>query len=383
MAHEGDRAGARAVFQQIIHYEPDNEDAWLWLAWLAEDKRQGLEYLREAEMLLPGSARIAEAMRWLGAGLPAADVVSDSEGSAREAETPIGRRRAPQSQASAQAGAAVEGALAAAALAGKGATEALSRLREKAARVRLPQGTFERLRGLAVPVISLLAIGALAVFVMLGIARARNQTPVVRALSLPTPIADATSTPTVKQMTDPLWTQVDVAFTRQDWRAAANALRRIREVDPYNDKARKSLAVAHYQQGLELIKLNRLDDAQVELDWAIRLDAGYEPLQQIRRQLKLYLDAVESYWAQDWATVVQKLEKVYSLDPGFRDTQAMLAQAYYEYGVEKQNAEVWEEAQTNFKRALELNPAMSEAQNRLQVVNDALIPPRRIEVDLS
>ena len=64
LARRGDRAGARAIFRSVIHNNPHQEDAWLWLAWVAEDRARSLGYLREAEALLPPSDRLRQAVAW-------------------------------------------------------------------------------------------------------------------------------------------------------------------------------------------------------------------------------------------------------------------------------------------------------------------------------
>ena len=63
LAHRGEKMEARALFREIIHSTPENEEAWLWLAWLSEDRRESRRLLIEAQAFLPDSARIAEALR--------------------------------------------------------------------------------------------------------------------------------------------------------------------------------------------------------------------------------------------------------------------------------------------------------------------------------
>ena len=95
------------------------------------------------------------------------------------------------------------------------------------------------------------------------------------------------------------------------------------------------------------------------------------------------MTGLEAYWAQDWRGVTESLAKVYERNPSFRDTSEMLAEAYLRVGMERQGSEVYDEARDAYKAALNINPDMEEAQTRLEVVMDILIPPKRIEVDLS
>ena len=95
------------------------------------------------------------------------------------------------------------------------------------------------------------------------------------------------------------------------------------------------------------------------------------------------MDGLAAYWGQDWRRATERLQKVYKLNPRFRDVEVMLGQAHFELGVERQEAEVWDEARDAFQASLDLLPEFEEAKTRLAQVMDILIPPKRIELDLS
>ncbi|MGC9360783.1 MAG: hypothetical protein ACP5G7_10505, partial [Anaerolineae bacterium] len=63
LARHGDRDTARAIFTRLIHRTPEDEQAWLWLAYVAETPEESLRYLREARAFLPESEGLAEAER--------------------------------------------------------------------------------------------------------------------------------------------------------------------------------------------------------------------------------------------------------------------------------------------------------------------------------
>jgi tetratricopeptide (TPR) repeat protein len=64
LARRGEQDAARALLKHVIHNDPENEDAWLWLAWVAESREDSLRLLQEAEALLPDSERIRDAISW-------------------------------------------------------------------------------------------------------------------------------------------------------------------------------------------------------------------------------------------------------------------------------------------------------------------------------
>lgn len=382
LARKGDRAGARTALRRVIHRDPYCEDAWLWLAWVAEDKAESLRYLEEAQRLLPESQRLLEALRWARRDTQPSAVPTTPAGPKKPAAA-IGARPAasgPRTPSSAPRTKRVSerartGASSAPGQVATGATRAREAVRAAS--------THPAFWHYLVPALSALATMAILAFVFMGLSRARQHSSVVRALELPTVAVSATSTPTIQQRTAPLWVQVDVAWTRADWDAATRALEQIRVIDPRNDEARKKLAEAYYEQGCKLIKANRLDDAGATLDRAIRVDASNERLQEVRRQLKMYLNGLDSYWAQDWQRVVDNLKVVHKVNPNFRDTHVMLGQAYYQLGILKQDAQIWDEARDSFVASLEFLPDSQDARKRLAVVQDVILPPRRIEASLS
>jgi tetratricopeptide (TPR) repeat protein len=370
LADEGNDAEARTIFRRIIRSTPDEEEAWLWLAWVAEDKEESLRVLQEAKAILPQSGRIAEGLRWVEQELhdERADAQQEADEAPREPAQPefsFSRVDDAARQAATTIG------------------RAFGRARERAADIRVPRIDTERLQRIVAPLLSSLLVLGIVALVLLGISRARQKDRVVQALELPTRVPNATATPSVEQRTRSLWIQVDVSWTKGEWDTVIESLERIRAVDPKNAEARRRLAEAHYNRGLQCIEDNDLEAARMELDEAIRLDAGSDDLQQTRRCLSRYAAGLAAYWERDWDRAVEKLHSAYKLDPGFRDVEVMLAKSHYELGVELQENEVWDEAAEAYERTVELAPELEDADARLQQVMDILIPPNRIEVDLS
>lgn len=369
LVRSGDRAGAREVFRALIQKNPYDEDAWLWLAWAAESKESALRCLEEARRLLPESTRVTEAMAWareqLAAEAPPAP--------AKEPPRPTAKVE-PLLNRLDGAARSVHGA----------AAQTLDDLKDRVAMaaplVRVPPA----LRGWAVSALSIAALGLIGFLIFLAVSQFRRNVPVVRALELPPPtVVEATPTPSVAQRTSALWTKVDVAWVRQDWETVVANLEQIRAIDPRNDEARQRLAEAYHQQGLVFIAQNDLDAATEALNKAIRLDASSPNLQKTHSDLQLYRQALDAYWAKDWAKAVSLLQEVYQTAPAFRDTRTLLGQAYCYLGVEMMQKDELESARNALRTSVELLPDWPEAQARLTEVENLITPPRRIEVDLS
>jgi tetratricopeptide (TPR) repeat protein len=375
LARQGDHDSARAVFRRLIHQDPHNEDAWLWLSWVSESRQESLRLLEEARALSPDSERIAEGIAWAREQLGI--TVEGANGRDRTAATPKPRsRRRKEAVARTKPAPSTRAA-------------ALPRQPEAQTASAPPKSYADELpssgtgtRRMAAMLSSGAAIAAMVLLMLLVITQSRQDPRVVQALELP-PAVEVTATPPASQRAQPLWVQVDVAYTRGDWNTAIDVLERIRQIDPQSAEARARLAEAHFNRGMRLIDANQLDAANQELDQAVRLDAGSHKLQQARRELRVYMEGLEAFWERDWPRAVETLQSIYTTNPEFRDTRTMLAQSYFELGISRQEARVWDEAKEAYQAAMELSGDMPEAQARLTQVLDEITPPRRIEVSLT
>lgn len=370
LAEQGEHAKAREIFRHIIRSTPDEEEAWLWLAWVAEDKNESLRILQEARIILPHSGRIEKGLHWV-----------EEELAGEQAD--IHREAEPESSDDLERESLLSGADEAAEKTVGGIKSAFEQVKAWIFAIRLPQIDTAHLRRLGLPLLSLLVLFGVVAVVWLGISRARQEDQMVQALELPTRIPDATATPSVGQRTRALWIQVDVAWTKGDWNTVIETLQSIRAVDPQSEEARDRLAEAYYNRGLRLIEDNDLQAARMDLDQAIRLNAESDNLQETRRRLSRYMDGLEAYWEQDWDRAIEKLNTVYAQDSDFRDVEAMLAKAYYNLGVEYQEEEIWDEALETYEKAMEFVSDVEDAEARVQEVMDILIPPDRIEVHIA
>jgi len=381
LAHGGERERAREAFRRVIQRNPEEELAWLWLARVSETSEDARRYLLEAQTILPSSVRIAEALR----------VASDATGSG---ETHTRRHRTYRVAAHRRLGAGLvslaEGLIQAGSRAGpllsawgRAIWHGTRWLVHRIAHLRIPEIHWGAVGRRALIVLAIASATVLSISIRGWALRAREQVATVLAEALPTVDPHVTPTQSVNQRLEPLWLEADSAITVANWEAAAEALQRIRDTDPGNIEARQKLAAVCYRQAEDLVAENALEEAQAMLDEAVRLDAACPGVAEERRVLNLYLDGLDAYWTRDWENAVAQLRKVQNLPPDFKDTRAMLGQAYYEVGVCLQADRQWFAAQESMERCLALLPDHEGASERLVELDRAITPPRRIEVSLS
>ena len=406
LARQGQRAEADALFRRAIQLAPENEDGWLWMAWLADGREDSLRYLREGLRFSPESPSLREGIAWVEAHRPASNPragelaeeatedrphrqtsqagpkVGDGVSSPRVKSTPRGARGHAASHPSAdtRAGRAQHVSSSPKRAGAPDASSARAR-----ARIQLPSMSpwFDRLKSVSVTAISVVAIVAVVGIVTLVARQAMDDTPMVAAMVLPTPILDATPTPGVEKLARPLWTKVEVAFAQEDWGAAITALDKIRELNPQDEQARERLSAALYQRALDSIAANELELAKRDLDRAVILDADSPNLQATRRDVELYRAAVEAYLEQDWAKAVFLLTDVYERTPTLRDTRSMLGQAHCHLAEEQLASDNLDEALTQATLCEQILEGDEEAAALVKRVTETIRPPRRIEISLS
>ena len=376
LAQRNERDTARAIFSRVIHVKPESEEAWLWLAWLADDKEGCLHLLREARQILPNSERIKDAIASVEGVATTRQAVTE----VKAADQPKPKTANKLTKTAKIRSAGTKPKPAPAQPAAKQTT-----MHNPVIPPLEPTAPTKSSHRWQLPAAGIFALGLVVLLTALGITGALNTTraPVVKAFVLPTAITDVTPTANPQELTTPLFTQVDSAWAVQDWALVIDLLEHIRLITPDNDRARQLLARAHYELGKQELLANELDQAQIDLDEAIRLDASDLQLHETRRALTLYLDGVRAFHLQNWVEVVRCLGKVQKMNAGFRDTEPMLAQGYLGVARLQQDKQDWYAAQQSLETALQLKSDFAEAQQALVEVKDAITPPRRIEVSLS
>jgi tetratricopeptide (TPR) repeat protein len=352
-ARAGRLQQARSHLRRVTAYDPQNEEAWLWLAGVADDPQETLACLAQALTINPRNEHAKAAIRWARAKLVEESRASsfyptDGVASPTVATTPsppVSRRAAPVS---------------------KGVS----------------------LRWTAGLLITSLLLGlvGLTLFTTVGAEAWRT------VAAAPTPTMNPTATPTQGERIAGLRPELDQAWQAEDWQRALEILGEIQAVDPGHEGLQQGLFTAHLLQGLELVEANQLEEAIVHFERALAIRPD-DPTAQSQRQAAIgYLAGMKSYRQADWDRAVEELTAVYNMDPNYKEVSSWLYSAHLNRGLAMQGQGQLTAAQGEYQRALEVMSDGEDAKIKLAEVTFLLTPPtptprpipnKRIEVDIS
>ncbi len=389
--HAGQRSEARRLFHQVLALDPDNVDAWIWLAYLAPSPRQSVAYLEQARALHPHSQRLREALAWAQSRLDPASLPGMAPAQAARRPVSPPRRTSPRQQHAGPQSPLPERPVPAVE---ELPSQRLARLAAKPRPQALPPRAMARPQGegrpalrtapfvfgTALVTLALLVLGAS--YLLQGWTPAPSATATPTVALAPTPMVDMGS----------LREQAGAAIGRQAWEEAIPLLEKMRQLSPDDDGVRQQLAVAHLRFGLQLVDLDRIDEAIAHYDAAIRFYANDVDLQTARRLAIGYRDGRQAVTDGRWDEAVELLEPVYQIAPGFRDAADLLFTVHLERAKKLESAQQLVAARDAYARAAALKPDSKEAQAKLAEITLILTPPtptpiprprKRIEVSVS
>ncbi|MGQ9681853.1 MAG: L,D-transpeptidase family protein [Anaerolineae bacterium] len=393
-ARAGQRGEARSLYRQVLTLDSENEDAWLWLGYLAPTPRQSLDYLQRALYYHPRSARARQAVAWaqqrlvrlegpdaLRTAAPApaprkpGRPTPPSKTAARPQPSPEPAAPTPP-RPSLHPSARAEGVVlpahppqaggsrgSRAADAKRPAPPKSERLGVEAKAHRRPPALFYV--SMAILIIALLATLGYSIWLRLG-------SP---PLLPPPPTAGPTPTATITSDMEILRQWAGDATSKQDWERAIQVLEQMREYAPDDDGLRQQLAVAHLRYGLQLVQVDRIEDAIIHYDAAIRFYANDMDLQTARRLAVGYRDGRLAYQEQRWGDAADLLAPVFKLAPDFRDTADMLYTSYMQQGQALETAPKLSAARDAYAEAVKVRPQDEEAHTKLARITAILTPP--------
>lgn len=346
-ARSGQRSEARRLYQAVLSLDPENEDAWLWLGYLAPTPRQSLDYLQRALYYHPRSARARQAVAWAQERLvrlegpealrhtapaPAVRKVAEPAKPAPPPPEPPARAEQPPP--------------------------------EKPIRPRRRPPAYFR--------ISMVILGlALAATLGYGLWLQMGSPALLPARPTPGPTPTATVTSDMELLRQ--W--AGEATNNQDWERAIAVLERMRELAPEDDGLRQQLAVAHLRYGLQLVQADRLADAIAHYDAAIRFYANDPDLQTARKLAVGYRDGRQALAESRWGDAAYLLAPVYKVAPDFRDVGDLLFTAYVEQGKALEAANKLTAARDAYANAVTVRPEDADIQARLARITAILTPP--------
>jgi len=344
-ARAGRLQQARSHLQRVTAHDPQNEEAWLWLAGVADDPQETLACLAQALDINPRNKHAKAAIRWARVKLVEERASSPSPKATTDPSL----------------------------LGNKQVTSASKRF------------SFRWAGGLLIATL-LLGLVGLTLFTTVGAEAWRT------VAAAPTPTMNPTATPTQGERIAGLRPELDQAWQAEDWQRALEILGEIQAVDPGHEGLQQGLFTAHLLQGLELVEANQLEEAIVHFERALAIRPD-DPTAQNQRQAAIgYLAGMKSYREADWDGAVEELTAVYNMDPNYKEVSSWLYSAHLNRGLAMQGQGQLKAAQGEYQRALEVKGDGEDAKIKLAEVTFLLTPPtptprpipnKRIEVDIS
>jgi len=358
-ARAGRLQQARSHLRRVTAYDPQNEEAWLWLAGVADDPQETLACLAQALTINPRNEHAKAAIRWARAKLVEQSRVlsfypTDVVASPTVATTP--------------------------------SPPVLRQAASVSKRVSL------RRAGVLLIATLLLGLVGLTLLTTVGAEAWRMASAAPTPTMNPTATPPPTATPTRGELIAGLRPELDQAWQAEDWQQALKVLEQVQAVDPGHEGLQQELFAAHLLRGLELVEANQLEQAIVHFErvLAIRPD---DPTAQSQRQEAIgYLAGMESYRQANWDRTVEELTAVYNMDPNYKEVSSWLYSAHLNRGLAMQGQGQLKAAQGEYQRALEVMSEGEDAKIKLAEVTFLLTPPsptprpipnKRIEVDIS
>jgi len=362
-ARAGRLQQARSHMRRVTAHDPQNEEAWLWLAGVADDPQETLACLAQALTINPRNEHAKAAIRWARAKLVEESRLSKSLRFRKSSQLAIPTEGvAPPTMATTPSP--------------PGSRRAASVSKRISSR---------RAVGLLMATLLLVLVG-LTLLTTVGAEAWRT------VAAAPTPTMNPTATPTQGERIAGLRPELDQAWQAEDWQRALEVLEQIQATDPNHEGLQQGFFTAHLLRGLELVEANQLEEAIAHFEQALAIRPD-DPTAQSQRQAALgYLAGMKSYRQADWDGAVEELTAVYNMDPNYKEVSSWLYSAHLNRGLAMQGQGQLKAAQGEYQRALEVKGDGEDAKIKLAEVTFLLTPPtptprpipnKRIEVDIS
>jgi tetratricopeptide (TPR) repeat protein len=365
-ARAGRLQQARNHLRRVTAHDPQNEEAWLWLASVADDSQETLACLAQALTINPKNEHAKAAIRWARAKLVEENRASsfyptDGVASPTMATTPPATQGTVSPPVPRPAASVSKGV------------------------------SFRRAVGLLMATL-LLGLVGLTLLTTVGAEAWRTvaaaPTPTMKPTATPLP----TATPTQGERIAGLRPELDQAWQAEDWQRALEILEQIQAMGPGHEGLQQKLFTVHLLQGLELVEANQLEEAIVHFERALAIQPDDPTAQSQRQEAIGYLTGMKSYRQADWDRAVEELTTLYNMDPNYKEVSSWLYSAHLNRGLAMQGQGQLRRAQREYQRALEVMSDGEDAKIKLAEVIFLLTPPtptprpipnKRIEVDIS
>jgi tetratricopeptide (TPR) repeat protein len=199
------------------------------------------------------------------------------------------------------------------------------------------------------------------------------------------PTVELTPSPTPANLAE-LEDALDTAKTRRDWERTINVLRQIGAIAPDYPKLEEETYRAYVEYGYQLLAEGRLDEAETQFNLALGIRPNGEealtglarisftPTPTMTTVQRLEADLNVAWAEENWLQVIDILNEIQAIDPGYEGLTQKLYAAYVNRGYALMEQGKMVEARAAFSQALEINPEGGEAAEGLRRLAGDLTP---------
>ncbi len=194
----------------------------------------------------------------------------------------------------------------------------------------------------------------------------------------PTPTSE-----TVNQAVDTLYNQAKSLYDQGRWEEAALRSLQLQELAPLyrTGEVENLLFSAYYKNAMQLVDEGRLEEALRNFDKALEVRPDDPAVLEQRELVSLYLTGL-GYWNADWNRTIKVFSELYQLEPGYKDVEQRLYEAYVSYGDYLGEQESWCSAESQYAEAMRIkrSDTLSQKQNDAAYLCQTATPTLAITV---
>jgi len=187
-----------------------------------------------------------------------------------------------------------------------------------------------------------------------GMDQARQQLSQIGELMAirPTAISE-----TRTEAVETLLTEAQALYQSHQWQEAARRLETIRSLDPdfQPELLDELLHSTYFNAAQEMEQVGKDGEALIFYEKALSLQPDDPAAKAAQERLQLYVAALTK-WGRNWDEAIRALERLYELDPQYRDVQGRLAQALAAAGDGYRQRGDWCLAAEQYTKALTILP---------------------------
>lgn len=184
-------------------------------------------------------------------------------------------------------------------------------------------------------------------------------------MQTPTPVPPTPTPVPVTTDKNELLAQMDAAVAGKTWDKVVSITDQLRALDVNFEKTRVTTAryTALVTRGVTRLNEGQIEAGLLDLDFAASLKPLDAYTDSVRRTAAQYQNA-KNYMGADWDRAIDLLGAVFRANPNYRDTRALLTEAYLGSGDANAGGQNWCPAQERYAAALAITPNAKTEQKR-------------------